>query len=121
MSGALDYAQFLSEYSRSADQFQMGAQEARFRDALAALPAAGILGYVSDIPPGSVQAEAMFGAAQYALVPHVLLPLKNGKADWVVGSFARPEEAPRLAAEHALTIVSDYGNGVVLFRREPRR
>jgi hypothetical protein len=121
VSGALDYAQFLSEYSRNADQFQIAAQAARFRDALAALPAAGIVGYVSDVPPGSVQAQAMFGAAQYALAPRVLVPLKNGaKAESVIGSFARPDEAPRVAAEHGLLTVSDYGNGVVLFRREPR-
>ena len=41
LAGALDYSQFLSEYSRSADQFQIGAQEARFHDALGALPAGG--------------------------------------------------------------------------------
>jgi len=120
--GALDYAQFLSEYSRSADQFQIAAQETRFREALAALPAAGIVGYVSDVPAGDPQAQAMLGAAQYALAPRIVVPLKSGdKADWVVGSFARPDEAPRVAAERGLSIVSDYANGVVLFRREPRR
>jgi len=120
--GALDYAQFLSEYSRSADQFQIAAQEARFHDALAALPARGIVGYVSDVPPGDVQGQAMLGAAQYALAPRVVVPLNNGaKADSAIGSFARPEEAPRVAAEHGLAIVSDYGNGVVVFRKEPRR
>ncbi len=122
MSGALDYAQFLSEYSRSAGQFQMAAQEARFSGALAALPAGGVVGYVSDVPSSDPQAQAMFGAAQYALAPRIVVPLKSGgKADWVVGSFARPEEAPRVAAERGLGIVSDYGNGVVLFRKEPRR
>ena len=44
LAGALDYSQFLSEYSRSADQFQIGAQQARFRDAAAALPAGGAVG-----------------------------------------------------------------------------
>ncbi len=121
LAGALDYAQFLSEYSRSADQFQMRAQEARFRGALAALPAGGIVGYVSDVPPSGVEGQARLGAAQYALAPRILVPLKpGGNADWVVGSFAAPTEGPRVAAERGL-IVSDYGNGVVLFRREPPR
>lgn len=121
LAGALDYSQFLSEYSRSADQFQIGAQAARFRDALAALPAGGIAGYVSDVPSSDVQGQAMLGAAQYALAPRVLVPLKRGgNAEWVVGSFARPNEAPRVAAERGLRIVSDYGNGVVLFRKESR-
>ncbi len=120
--GALDYAQFLSEYTRSADQFQIAAQEARFRDALAALPPAGIVGYVSDVPSSGPQGQAMLGAAQYALAPRIVVPFKSGhKTDWVVGSFARPEEAPRVAAERGLNIVSDYGNGVVLFRKEARR
>lgn len=122
LAGALDYSQFLSEYSRSADQFQMGAQTARFGDALAALPADGKVGYISDVPAGEVQGQAMLGAAQYALAPRVLVPLKRGgSADWAVGSFTRPNEAPGMAAESGLVIVSDYGNGVVLFRREPRR
>lgn len=122
LTGALDYSQFLSEYSRSADQFQIGAQQARFRDVLAALPAGGVVGYVSDIPPSEAPGQAMLGAAQYALAPRVLVPLKRGgNTDWVVGSFARPDEAPRVAAERGLSIVTDYGNGVVLFRSEPRR
>ena len=122
LAGALDYAQFLSEYSRSADQFQMGAQEARFRDVIAALPAAGIVGYISDVPTSGVEGQAMLGASQYALAPHILVPLKSGgDADWVVGSFSAPNQGPRVAEEHGLSIVYDYANGVVLFRREPRR
>lgn len=122
LAGALDYSQFLSEYSRSADRFQIGAQQARFRDALAALPAGGVVGYVSDVPSSDLRGQTMLGAAQYALAPRILAPLKRvGNAGWVVGSFARPDEAPRVAAERGLSIVSDYGNGVVLFRGEPRR
>jgi hypothetical protein len=122
LAGALDYSQFLSEYSRSADQFQIGAQEARFHDALGALPAGGAVGYVSDVPSRDAQGQAMLGAAQYALAPRILMPLQQGgNANWVVGSFARPNEALRVAAERGLSIVSDYGNGVVLFRKEPRR
>jgi hypothetical protein len=118
LAGALDYSQFLSQYSHSADAFQIGAQEERFRDALAALPPGGVVGYVSDVPPGDPQGQAMLGAAQYALAPHIVVPFKaGGKADWVVGSFTQASEAAPVAAERGLSIVSDYGNGVVLFRR----
>jgi hypothetical protein len=119
LAGALDYSQFLSEYSRSADQFQIGAQQARFRDAAAALPAGGAVGYVSDVPVSDPQGQAMLGAAQYALAPRILAPLKRGKGTgWVVGSFAFPEEVRSVAAEYGLSTVSNYGNGIVLFRRE---
>jgi hypothetical protein len=121
LAGALDYSQFLAEYSRSADTYQMGAQQERFRDALAALPASGIVGYVSDVSPGEPQGQVLLGAAQYALAPRIVVPLKRGtNAGWVIGSFVRPDEAARVAAEHGLAVVSDYGNGVLLFRKEPR-
>ncbi len=122
LAGALDYSQFLLEYSRSADQLQIGPQETRFREALAALPEGGTEGYVSDVPSSDPQGQVMLGAAQYALAPRILVPLKRlGKGGWVVGSFTRPDEASEVAAESGLTIVSDYGDGVAVFRREARQ
>ena len=121
LAGALDYAQFLAEYSRSGDRSGMVAQEARFRDAIVTLPPGGIVGYVSDVPPGEAQGQAMLGAAQYALAPRLLVPLKPaGNPDYAAGGFARPDGAARAATEHGLSVVADYGNGVVVFRKGTR-
>ncbi len=113
LAGALDYSQFLAEYSRSGDPMQMAAQQARLRGASAALPAGATVGYLSDMPTSDVQGQAMFGAAQYALAPRLLVPLKPGaRPEWVVGYFAGT-----IGAHPGLAVISDYGNGVVLFRR----
>jgi hypothetical protein len=121
LAGALDYYQFLSAYAGSADQFQVAAEQPRFSGAAAALPPAGVVGYLSDVPLSDNQGLAWFGAARYALAPRMLVPLEHaGKPVWVVGNFIHSADTARVAAEHGLSVAADYGNGVVLFRKDAR-
>jgi hypothetical protein len=122
VAGALDYYQFLSAYSSgSGDQFQIAAQQPRFQGAAAALPPAGVVGYLSDVPPDDTQGLALFGAAQYALAPLILVtPAPGRQPEWVIGNFSRPVDAAGIAAGHGLSVAADYGNGVVLFRKGTR-
>jgi hypothetical protein len=120
--GTLNYYQFLSVYSQGyADLYQIGAQQDRLQDAAATLPPGITAGYLSDVPLADTQGAAAFGAARYGLAPRLLVTLEGGrKPEWVVGNFTRPGDAARAGAEQGLSVFKDYGNGIVLFRRQVR-
>ena len=122
LAGALDYYQSLSATSASGDRFQIAAQVERFRGLAAALPSNAVAGYISDVPLSDATGQVLFGAARYALAPVLLTdPDSGSRPEWVVGNFVRPADPVRVAAEHGLRVVTDFGNGVVLFRRDARR
>jgi hypothetical protein len=73
---------------------------------------------VADIHDGSTAALAMFNSARYALAPRLLV--EGTDRDWVLGNFAKPADYAALARERGLTVVQDFGNGVVLFGRTPK-
>ncbi len=99
-----------------ADTYQIADQELRFHQAAAALPPAGVVGYVTD--QSQNREWAMFLGAQYVLAPRVLVELdKHPKTPWVLGNFARPLDLTQFANEHGLKLVQDFGSGVVLFRK----
>jgi hypothetical protein len=93
--------------------------EVRFRELKQALPAHGVVGYVSDSSgdaerPDSDQARRSFKRyllTQYALVPVVVVRSVN--AELVVGDF----EASGGFRLPGFTAVRDFGEGVVLFNR----
>jgi hypothetical protein len=77
------------------------------------------LGYFSDLPAGETATTA-FLAAQYALAPRLLVPVKAGHTpENAIALFFRSRD---FAATTALgyEVVEDLGNGLVLFiRRKP--
>jgi hypothetical protein len=75
-----------------------------------------ILGYLTDIPTEDILATSMFLAAQYELAPRILQ--KSDAFDAVLGNFTRPADFASLGRQHGLRLDRDFGNGVVLFRRE---
>jgi hypothetical protein len=100
------------------DPFAVDAQLERMRGAAAAIPAGATVGYVSDTPINDPTAEAFFDIARYALAPRpLLLSPDGGRAEWVLGCFLRPYQSAAFAAQHGLTVATDYRNGVVVFRR----
>lgn len=105
----------------NADVYKVGDQAVRFHDLAAALPAGGIIGYVSDAPAGTTLGAALFSSAQYTLAPRVLTRMPvNPPADWVIGDFSRPLDVLAFGNQHGLTLVKDFGNGAVLYRRRVR-
>src|SRR5271167_1286113 len=56
----------------NADVYKIGEQASRFQDAALALPAAGIIGYVSDIPTNKTLGAVLHDGAQYALAPRLV-------------------------------------------------
>lgn len=120
--GALNYYGFLGAYSSAyTDPYQVGAQETRLQELLAAVPPGARLGYVSDLPAGN-QESAAFDVARYVVAPHLLVEAGGAAtAEWVIGNFTHPESAAGVGAARNLRLFNDYGNGIVLFRRNSRR
>lgn len=115
--GAVEYDQFESAYQeQNRDPYLISAQFVRFGPLLSSVPQGAELGYVTDTQPGSVTDSAMFLGAQYVLAPRLLA--KGAGHEWVVGNFSRPADFTAIGRNNGLRLQQDFGNGVVLFRRE---
>jgi hypothetical protein len=101
----------------SRDPFLISAQSARFASLLSAVPESAILGYITDTQPGSTIEAAMFLSAQYTLAPRLLH--KGAGREWVLGNFTSPADFAVLGRNNGLRLQHDFGNGVVLYRKEP--
>jgi len=115
--GAIQYRDIETTYQRqSPDPYRLVDQDARFEALLAAVPAGAILGYLTDLAPDDNLGYAMFLAAQYNLAPRQLH--KGTAGELVLGNFTRPGDFAAVGRQHGLRMERDFGNGVVLFRRE---
>jgi hypothetical protein len=101
----------------NADVYKVGEQAARFYDLIFALPATGMVGYVSDVATSQTLGAVLRDGAQYALAPRLVREqtLKPG-AEWVIGNFSKPLDVIQFGKERGLTLVRDFGSGVVLYR-----
>jgi len=93
--------------------------EARFRLLRSALPPKGVVGYFSepDLPPRNLDWWKGFCLSEYALAPLILAD--NTTPALVIGNF-RSASPERNAADPTLVLVRDFGDGVLLFRHQPR-
>jgi hypothetical protein len=105
----------------NSDVYKIGEQAARFEDLMSALPATGVVGYVSDLPSSQTLGAVLYSGAQYTLAPRLVinLSLKPG-AEWVVGDFSKPLDVVQFGKDRGLTMVRDFGNGAVLYRNQAR-
>jgi|SRR5581483_2005470 len=105
----------------NADVYKIGEQAARFHDLAAALPATGVVGYVSDVSTDVVLGGVLFSGAQYTLAPRLVTTQKmNPAPEWVVGDFSKPVDFAQFGAARGLVLTRDFGNGVVLYRNQAR-
>jgi hypothetical protein len=84
------------------------------------LPSHGAIGYVGDeVPPnaGTKRYFHEFFHIQYAVAPLILVD--SQQYPLVLGDFHQPVDSARIA-RLKLTLVKDYGNGVMLFRGRDR-
>jgi hypothetical protein len=103
------------------DTYGVAAQHERLRQLDAELPRDIVLGYLSDLPEGSADDQALFFGARYVLAPRLLVRARQpGGSEWVLGNFAREADPAPYAAAHRLHVAKLYGPGVVLFRGEAR-
>ena len=93
------------------DPYKLIDQERRFAPVRKIVPPDALVGYVSDLATDST----LLLTAQYALAPRLLV--KNPTSDWVIGNFARPQDFAAFARAHGLTMVKEFPDGVILFRK----
>jgi hypothetical protein len=104
-----------------ADVYKISDQAARFGDLMSALPATGVLGYVSDAPASQPLGAALYGGLQYTLAPRLVTGQRTQpSAEWVIGDFSKPLDVVQFGAKRGLTLVKDFGNGAVLYRSQAR-
>src|SRR5437879_3551233 len=86
LAGSIEHYTSVQDYARNyTDSYAIGQQDARFAGVKQALPAAVVVGYVSDLPQSDTRGQSMFFGAQYALAPHVLVRNANAsKYDVIV-------------------------------------
>jgi hypothetical protein len=118
--GSVQYWSAESEYQRqSPDPYRIADQATRLADFRSAVPADAILGYLTDVPADNTLNASMFFAAQYQLAPRLLQ--KDEAHDLVLGNFTRPADFVALGRQYGLRIERDFGNGILLFRREAKQ
>ena len=104
-----------------ADVYKVGDQAARFEELASALPATGIVGYVSDAPTGETLGAALYSGLQYTLAPRLVTDQRTNPApEWVIGDFSKPLDVVQFGKKRGLTLVKDFGNGAVLYRNQAR-
>ena len=88
---------------------------------MSALPATGIVGYVSDAPAGETLGAVLYsGAPIYPGAPFGNRPAPEPGAEWVIGDFSKPLDVVQFGKKRGLTLVRDFGNGAVLYRNQAR-
>jgi hypothetical protein len=105
----------------NADVYKIGDQAARFQELISALPAEGIFGYVSDVPGSKTLASVLYSSARYTVAPRLLTDQNLKPApEWVIGNFSMPLDVVQFGKDRGLTLVRDFGNGAVLYRKQVR-
>jgi hypothetical protein len=132
VAGALNYYHSVDERNRAYQDpwatYMIGIGPERFRGVIAMVPPEAVVGYVSDLPdlfnlPDLLSSEksrrgAVWSAqAWYALAPRLVIPHQNPKnQDWILGNFSKPVDLAQIERENRITLVRDFGAGVVVFR-----
>jgi hypothetical protein len=120
LAGSVQYWNAESDYQhQSPDPYRIADQATRLADFRTAVPPDAILGYLTDVPADNTLNASMFFAAQYQLAPRLLQ--KDQSHDLVLGNFARPADFASLGQQHGLRIERDFGNGILLFRKEAKQ
>jgi len=95
---------------------EMAQRDQRFEPLRNALPRRGMVGYVSDVPDG-VKLEMRLMLAQFSLAPVILV--SGAEQEVIVGDFSNPNSIGR-GLDPNLTVLRDFGDGIVLLGRAQR-
>ena len=99
------------------DLYGVAAAEARFAKIKSKLLGGEMVGYITDLPAGSVANTTAFLATQYALAPALLVSVDpRVKFELAIGNFSRPQDFAAAGAAKGLEFVEEMGQGVVLYR-----
>jgi hypothetical protein len=103
--------------------------EARIEQLKGSLPASGEVGYVTTVENEKIFAyERAFQnveyLAQYVLTQYTLAPLivrNSPELPLVVGNFLDGPPAPGFLEKNGLAPIKDFGDGLILYRRDRRQ
>lgn len=93
--------------------------ERRFEGLKKILPTHGVVGYLSHRQAQDIRFDAgtaEFYLTQYALAP--LIVIHSPERDLVIGNFGVSRVDPEIFKDRDLTLIKDFGNGVMLFRQK---
>lgn len=115
------YAATATLVTPEADVYKVGDQPARFQELMSQIPETAVVGYVSDLPITDNVGAALYSSARFTLAPRLVTNTRLVPApQWTIGDFSKPLDMARFGAEHGLTLVKDYGQGIVLYRNQAR-
>jgi hypothetical protein len=100
------------------DPYEVAKAEERLAAAAARIPATATVGYFSDVKMESDSGRSLFFAAQYALAPRLLVEAGGKvKYEYAIRESHSPVDLTSAGAAHGLKLVTDFGNGVALFKK----
>lgn len=105
---------------RFVDAEMIRSYDQHFFETKTLLPPHGMVGYISDKDPGDA-ITAPFGLAMYYLTQYTLAPVivtATTQPEFIVGNFENENLIPGVAADYHLTLVKNFGNGVVLLQHQ---
>jgi hypothetical protein len=105
----------LGAVSQSGQAFGVAAFEKRFDEFRKTVQPHSVLGYISDNPPNDPSARPEFFLTQYTLAPAIVKPTADERL--VIANFHKNQPDQKLLRANKLVPVEDFGNGVVLCRR----
>lgn len=118
--GALNSYDTSRTYAAQYPDLYGGARaELRFEPALSRIPRDAEVGYITDLNPAQSAYASALLAAQYAVAPRLVIELNTSKRpDWAVGNFSKPQNFAAAGDAKGYSVVEDFGNGVILYRRK---
>ena len=118
-AGMNSYGLSVDNAKLSPDSYGAARAQVRFADVLVKIPPGERVGYFTDLDPNSALHTSEFLAVQYALAPRQLLMLGPAtQLEWAVANFSKPQDYSAAGASRGYELVTDFGNGVVLYRRK---
>jgi hypothetical protein len=100
------------------DPYGSVSAERRFAAALSHIPKDVPLAYISDLEIGPKAGTTAFLCAQYAVAPHLLIPVAQGaRYEWAIGNFARGTDYAAAGASAGYRLEFDAGSGAIVYRR----
>ena len=120
--------QSIRTYNDLPDKDPVTLHEERIAQLKGALPASGEVGYVTTVENEKIFAyEKAFQnveyLAQYVVTQYTLAPLivrNSPELPLVVGNFLDGPPAPGFLEKYGLVPIKDFGDGLILYRRDPR-
>jgi len=121
--------QSIGIYTDLPDKDPVTIHEARIAQLKGSLPVSGEIGYVTTVENEQIFAyeRAMKNVeylAQYALTQYTLAPLivrNSPELPLVVGNFLDGPPAPGFLEKNGLVPIKDFGDGLILYRRDIRQ